>query len=75
MAPIKMLTDYRAEDLIPANAMPMLFPGTNQQTWNALRHKGGGPAYHSVARRIYYRRQDVEAWLNGNRKVRTDLQA
>ena len=72
MVPAESLTDYRAEDLIPANAMPTLFPGTNLQTWNALRHKGNGPTFVKVMRRVYYRRRDVEAWIEQNRKVRTD---
>ena len=60
------------EDLIPASVMPSLFEGTTVQTWAALRHKGNGPAFVKVMRRVYYRRRDVEAWIEENRKVRTD---
>ena len=72
MEPNRKLTDYRPDDLIPANEMPTLFPGTTAQTWNALRHKGNGPAFVKVMRRVYYRRCDVEAWIEQNRRVRTD---
>lgn len=68
----KQLADYRPDDLIPATEMPNLFAGTTSQTWNALRHKGGGPAFIKVCRKVYYRRRDVEAWIDSNRMVRTD---
>ncbi len=72
MKPDRKLTDYRPNDLIPANEMPTLFPGTTAQTWNALRHKGNGPAFIKVCRKVSYRRGDVEAWIEQNRKVCTD---
>jgi hypothetical protein len=66
------LADYVPNGLIPAWVMPSLFEGTTIQTWAALRHKGNGPAFVKVMRRVYYRRCDVEAWIEQNRKVRTD---
>jgi hypothetical protein len=72
MNPDRKLTDYRPDDLIPANEMPTLFSGTTAQTWNALRHKGNGPAFVKVMRRVYYRRCDVEAWIEQHRRIRTD---
>lgn len=72
MEPTRKLSDYRRDDLIPAVVMPSLFEGTSAQTWNALRHKGGGPAFVKVCRKVYYRRCDVEAWVKENRKTRTD---
>jgi hypothetical protein len=66
------LADYVLDGLIPASVMPSLFEGTTNQTWAALRHKGNGPVFVKVMRRVYYRRRDVEAWLNGNRWERTD---
>jgi len=66
------LTDYSPDGLIPASAMPSLFQGTTAQTWATLRHKGNGPAFVKLMRRVYYRRCDVEAWIEQNRKVRTD---
>ena len=68
----RTLTDYGPDDLIPATAMSTLFPGTNSQTWNALRHKGNGPIFVKVCRKVYCRRRDVEAWINSNRMARTD---
>jgi hypothetical protein len=67
------LDQYDADELITVEAMVSLFPGTNVQTWAALRHKGNGPPYLKVMRRVYYRRRDVDAWLDGNLMVRTDL--
>lgn len=75
MTAARTLTDYREDELIPACAMSTLFQGTTTQTWAALRHKGNGPAFVKVTRRVYYRRCDVEAWLIGNRRDRTDLPA
>jgi hypothetical protein len=69
------LRDYGEDELIPSSAMISLFSGTNAQTWAALRHKGNGPIFVKVVRRVYYRRRDVEAWLKGNRWERTDLPA
>ena len=75
MVAVRKLTDYGEDELIPAGAMSAFFQGTTAQTWAALRHKGNGPAFVKVARRVYYRRSDVEAWLTGNRRARTDLPA
>ncbi len=66
------LDDDGTDGLIPASKMPSLFPGTTAQTWAALRHKGNGPVFVKVTRRVYYRRCDVDTWLDRNRKVRTD---
>jgi hypothetical protein len=65
------------EDLIPAAEMPTLFPGTTLQTWAGRRFRGTGPVYIRVGGskyggRIYYRRSDIEAWLEDNRYTRTD---
>jgi hypothetical protein len=60
------------KDLIPAADMPTIFLGTTNQYWAALRHKGGGPRYIKLIRKVYYRRADVEAWIEGNVYTRTD---
>jgi len=61
------------DDLIPASEMKNEIPGTSDQYWAAKRHFGGGPEYVKVGpRKVYYRRSDVEAWLDGNRYTRTD---
>lgn len=75
MALARQLGDYGEEGLIPAEVMPTLFQGTTTQTWAALRHKGNGPVFVKVMRRVYYRRCDIEAWIEQNRKIRTDLPA
>ena len=60
-------------DLIPASGMKNEFPGTSDQYWATLRHKGGGPEYVKVGpRKVYYRRADIEAWIEGSRFTRTD---
>jgi hypothetical protein len=59
-------------DLIPAAEMKNEIPGTTDQYWATLRHKGTGPAYVKVVRKVYYRRGDVDAWLAANRYTRTD---
>ena len=60
-------------DLIPAAEMKNLIPGTSDQYWATLRHKGGGPQYLKVGpRKVYYRRADIEAWIEENRFTRTD---
>jgi hypothetical protein len=59
--------------LIPARAMKDDFPGTSDQYWATLRHKGTGPVYTKVGpRRVYYRRADIEKWLQDNRFTRPD---
>lgn len=33
--------------------------------WRLLRHRGGGPRFFRVGRtRIFYRREDIDAWLS-----------
>lgn len=67
------------DDIIPASEMKNLFPGTTDQTWAAKRHRGNGPVFIRLGghdgRRIYYRRADIEAWLEGSRFTRTDRAA
>ena len=72
MTSVRQPNDPGEDELIPAEAMPTMFQGTTVQTWAALRHKGNGPVFVKVMRRVYYRRADVEAWIEQNRKVRTD---
>jgi hypothetical protein len=59
-------------NLIPASEMKNILPGTSDQYWAALRHKGGGPTYVKLVRKVFYRRADVEAWIEGNLHSRTD---
>ncbi|MCG5431483.1 helix-turn-helix domain-containing protein [Mycobacterium sp. MYCO198283] len=70
----KQLTDYPPGVLIPARDMPSLedFKDTMAQTWNVLRHKGTGPRYVKLGGRVYYRRADIEAWIEANVYTRPD---
>lgn len=60
------------DDLIPDDEMDPVLPGINKPRRAQLRHHGGGPVYIKVGRKIFYRRSDIEAWLNANRYERTD---
>jgi hypothetical protein len=64
------------DDLIPASEMKNLFPGTTDQTWAGRRFRGTGPVFIRLGgedgRSIYYRRSDIDAWLDGSRYTRTD---
>jgi hypothetical protein len=59
-------------DLIPASEMKTIFPGTTDQYWATLRHKGTGPEYVKLIRKIFYGRGQIDAWIDGNRYARTD---
>ncbi len=37
-----------------------------------LRYRGGGPRYMKFGRKVLYRREDVEAYLEENSYARTD---
>ena len=54
------------------SAMKDIFPGTTDQYWAVLRHTGNGPAYVKVVRKIFYRRADIETWLDANTMIRPD---
>ncbi len=63
-------------DLIPAAEMKNLFPGTSDQTWAGRRFRGTGPVFIRLGgeegRSIYYRRADIEKWIEDSRYTRTD---
>jgi hypothetical protein len=61
-----------ANTVIPAAQMKTIIPGTSDQFWNALRHKGGGPVYRKIGRKVFYKLTDVYAWLDANAYERTD---
>jgi excisionase family DNA binding protein len=44
--------------------------GLSESTLAKLRLNGNGPAYCKLGRRVVYRRQDLEAWLES--RVATD---
>lgn len=60
------------DHLIPASQMKELFPDTSDQYWATLRHRGTGPAYIKVVRKVFYDRADIEEWLTANKFTRPD---
>jgi hypothetical protein len=60
------------DELIPASEMKNIIPGWTDQYGAALRHKGTGPVYVKLIRKVYYRRADVEAWIEANLHTRPD---
>jgi hypothetical protein len=45
--------------------------GLSVSTLAKLRLRGGGPAYCKLGRRVIYRLDDLEAWLERNRRCST----
>jgi len=51
------------DTLIPATQLP-LYIGSAEQTLARWRHEGFGPKYIKVGSRVYYRTDDVRAFLS-----------
>ena len=45
--------------------------GSSASTFEKLRLYGGGPAYSKIGRAVVYRLDDLDAWLNANRRHST----
>jgi len=45
--------------------------GLSPRTLEALRVRGGGPTYLKVGRLVRYDREDIDGWLEGQRRVST----
>lgn len=60
------------DELIPSPKMCDEFPGFSKQYWPQKRHLGGGPRYIKLGRKVFYRRSDVQAWIDSNVMERTD---
>lgn len=58
------------DELIPATQVQI--PGMSTQYLASLRHKGGGPVYVKLGRKVYYRQSDIDAWIKDNLHTRTD---
>lgn len=43
-----------------------MIPGMTVNNLAQLRHKGTGPDYVKLGRSVYYRIEDIEAWINKN---------
>ena len=45
--------------------------GSSASTFEKLRLTGGGPVYSKLGRRVVYRVEDLDAWLEANRRRST----
>lgn len=60
-----------------------LIPAAEYAAWRGItveaaaqeRYRGTGPAFIKAGRRIYYRRRDVEEWLDANTRTITGATA
>lgn len=55
---------------IAATRVEEFFPGLNPKTLANLRSQGRGPRFFKVGRKVFYRLEDLEAWLT-RQPVRT----
>lgn len=46
--------------------MMEMFPGTSKAYWAKLRREDTGPRSIKVGYRVYYRPEDVNAWIESN---------
>lgn len=46
--------------------------GVTVQALAAERHKGTGPKFVKLGSRVFYRPEDIDAWIASNVYVRTD---
>lgn len=46
--------------------------GLAKQTLNKMRHEGKGPRYLKIGGRVFYRLQDLDAYLNASTVETTD---
>ena len=49
--------------------------GSAASTFEKLRLTGGGPIYSKLGKRVVYRIEDLDAWLNANRRRSTSDKA
>lgn len=52
-----------------------ILTGLSASTLNKLRVSGGGPAYIKLGRSVFYRRADIDVWLNAARRRSTSVAA
>ena len=45
--------------------------GSSASTFEKLRLTGGGPIYSKIGRRVVYRIEDLDSWLDANRRRST----
>ena len=72
---VREILDLTADIVAPVTDAPLtteeaaLVVGLSAQTLNKLRHEQDGPPYIKHARRVVYRRSDLEAWMQSRRRV------
>ncbi|WP_027151524.1 helix-turn-helix domain-containing protein [Mesorhizobium sp. WSM2561] len=49
--------------------------GSTESTFNKLRLYGSGPIYISIGRTVVYDPDDLDRWLNANRRKSTSVAA
>ena len=49
------------------------YVGLSISTMNKLRLTGGGPQYCKLSRTVVYHPEDLDAWLNANRRRSTSV--
>jgi predicted DNA-binding transcriptional regulator AlpA len=49
--------------------------GSTESTFNKLRLTGGGPIYITIGRTVVYDPDDLDAWLDSNRRKSTSVAA
>lgn len=49
--------------------------GSTESTFNKLRLTGGGPVYITIGRTVVYDPDDLDGWLNANRRRSTSVAA
>lgn len=57
--------------LIPSAEMKNWVPGTTDAFWAQRRYMGLGPKFVKVGRRVFYRPEDLELWINSNVREHT----
>lgn len=61
---IKPPDDLKAVALTPKDCE--FIYGLNIGTLCNVRHRGEGPKYHKLGKKVLYRVEDIERWLNEN---------
>jgi hypothetical protein len=66
--------DTTTKDLFVPQAIVAELLQLSARTLERLRCEGGGPCYYKIGRRVLYRRADVLAWANAQRRTSTSDQ-
>lgn len=72
---VREILDLTADIVAPVTDAPLTTEeaarvvGLSAQTLNKLRHEQDGPPYIKHARRVVYRRADLDAWMESRRRV------